>query len=122
MPDGLRIALTELFGDAVDDVEMVENLLVRAAAPRRPRNHAAQRILLRGRRASSSRDPTWCCTSTFTCCGNGIAGRMNLCDYLVEWVRHGYWSNRYERQARRFVDAAPRGVPETPGPGGSLRA
>ena len=31
-------------------------------------------------------------------------GRINVLDYLVEWVRHGYWANRYERQARRFVD------------------
>ena len=22
---------------------------------------------------------------------------------LAEWIRHGYWSNRYERHARRFV-------------------
>ena len=30
-------------------------------------------------------------------------GRMNLVDYLLEWYRRGYWQNRYERQARRFV-------------------
>jgi len=28
---------------------------------------------------------------------------MNLLDYLLEWYRRGYWQNRYERQARRFV-------------------
>jgi len=30
-------------------------------------------------------------------------GRLSVARYLAEWVRHGYWSNRYERQARRFV-------------------
>ena len=30
-------------------------------------------------------------------------GRMNVVDYLGEWWRRGYWQNRYERQARRFV-------------------
>jgi hypothetical protein len=28
---------------------------------------------------------------------------LSIARYLAEWVRHGYWSNRYERQARRFV-------------------
>jgi len=28
---------------------------------------------------------------------------MSVVDYLGEWWRHGYWQNRYERQARRFV-------------------
>jgi hypothetical protein len=28
---------------------------------------------------------------------------MNVVDYLLEWYRRGYWQNRYERQARRFV-------------------
>jgi hypothetical protein len=31
-------------------------------------------------------------------------GRMSLRSYLVEWWRRGYWQNRYERQARRFVE------------------
>ena len=30
-------------------------------------------------------------------------GRMSRRRYLVEWRRRGYWHNRYERQARRFV-------------------
>jgi hypothetical protein len=30
-------------------------------------------------------------------------GRLSLWRYLVEWVRRGYWENRYERQARRFA-------------------
>jgi hypothetical protein len=28
---------------------------------------------------------------------------MTVLDYVVEWWRRGYWQNRYERQARRFV-------------------
>ena len=31
-------------------------------------------------------------------------GRLSIARYLAEWLRHGYWSNRYERHARRFVD------------------
>ena len=33
----------------------------------------------------------------------GMLSWLSIARYLAEWVRHGYWSNRYERQARRFV-------------------
>jgi hypothetical protein len=28
---------------------------------------------------------------------------MSVASYVWEWLRRGYWRNRYERQARRFV-------------------
>ena len=31
------------------------------------------------------------------------AGRLSTRAYVTEWLRRGYWANRYERQARRFV-------------------
>jgi hypothetical protein len=31
-------------------------------------------------------------------------GRLSTLAYVSEWLRRGYWANRYERQARRFVD------------------
>jgi hypothetical protein len=30
-------------------------------------------------------------------------GRMSLASYLIEWLRRGYFENRYERQARRYA-------------------
>jgi hypothetical protein len=30
-------------------------------------------------------------------------GRLSTRAYVNEWLRRGYWANRYERQARRFV-------------------
>ena len=31
-------------------------------------------------------------------------GRLTTLAYLQEGLTRGYWANRYERQARRFVD------------------
>jgi hypothetical protein len=30
-------------------------------------------------------------------------GRLSLGRYLREWLRRGYWRNRYEHQARRYA-------------------
>jgi hypothetical protein len=104
MPESLRTALTELFGDAVDDVELRESswfvwLHGRARATTR-RNT----IYLRGTVDEFFADPALMLHEYFHVLRQWNRGRMNLFDYLVEWTRHGYWANRYERQARRFVD------------------
>jgi hypothetical protein len=103
MPESLRTALTELFGDAVDDVELHESswfvwLHGRARATTR-RNT----IYLRGTVDEFFADPALMLHEYFHVLRQWNRGRMNLFDYLVEWTRHGYWANRYERQARRFV-------------------
>jgi hypothetical protein len=36
-------------------------------------------------------------------------GELTLGRYLLEWLRHGYWDNRFEVEARAFADRrAPR--------------
>ena len=103
MPADLRIALTELFGDAVDDVVIRESSwfarLHRGARATTRRNT----IYLRGTAEEFFRDHDLLLHEYFHVLRQWNRGRMNLWDYVVEWVRHGYWANRYERQARRFV-------------------
>jgi hypothetical protein len=104
MPAGERAALEALFGDAVDDVEIVERswyarLHFGAVATTR-RN----RILLRGTIADFRADRALLLHEYFHVLRQWNRGRMSLPGYLAEWLRSGYWRNRYERQARRFVD------------------
>jgi Domain of unknown function (DUF4157) len=99
LPAAERAALEALFGDAVDDVEIVERswyarLHFGARATTR-RN----RILLRGTIADFRADRALLLHEYF----QWNRGRMSLRSYLAEWLRSGYWRNRYERQARRFV-------------------
>jgi hypothetical protein len=103
MPEGLRAALRELFDHRVDDVEVVENSwyarLHRGARATTRRN----RILLPGPASEFFDDPALVLHEYFHVLRQWNRGRLSIARYLAEWVRHGYWSNRYERQARRFV-------------------
>ena len=103
MPPALRAALVELLGDGVDDVEIVErswyarlHLGARATTRR-------NRILLRGPASEFFADPELVLHEYFHVLRQWNRGRMSLRSYLAEWLRNGYWRNRYERQARRFV-------------------
>jgi Domain of unknown function (DUF4157) len=104
LPPEVRRALEALFGDAVDDVEIVERswyarLHFGARATTR-RN----RILLSGTIADFRADRALLLHEYFHVLRQWNRGRMSLRSYLAEWLRRGYWRNRYERQARRFVD------------------
>jgi len=103
MPARDRAALEALFGDAVDEVEVVEHswyarLHFGATATTR-RN----RILLRGTAAEFFANRELVLHEYFHVLRQWNRGRMSLRSYLAEWLRRGYWHNRYEHQARRFV-------------------
>lgn len=103
MPERDRAALEALFGERIDDVEIVENswyarLHFGARATTR-RN----RILLRGALSDFLQDRELVLHEYFHVLRQWNRGRLTLARYLQEWVRAGYWHNRYERQARRFV-------------------
>ena len=103
LPAGERAALEALFGDPVDDVEIVEHswyarLHFGARATTR-RN----RILLPGPASDLVADRELMLHEYFHVLRQWNRGRLSLRAYLVEWLRHGYWRNRYERQARRYV-------------------
>ena len=103
MPDRLRAALHQLFDDGVDDVEVIENSwyarLHRGARATTRRN----RILLPGPASEFFADPGLVLHEYYHVLKQWNRGRLSIARYLAEWIRHGYWSNRYERHARRFV-------------------
>ena len=104
MPAHLRTALAELFGDAVDDVVIRESSwfarLHHGARATTRRNT----IYLRGTADDFFADHELMLHEYYHVLRQWNRGRMSLWAYLVEWVRHGYWMNRFERQARRFVN------------------
>jgi hypothetical protein len=103
MPPALRAALIELLGDEVDEVEIVErswyaHLHLGARATTR-RN----RILLPGPAAEFFADPELVLHEYFHVLRQWNRGRLSIAWYLAEWLRRGYWNNRYEHQARRYT-------------------
>lgn len=104
LPERLRASLVALLGDDVDDVEIVPHSWyarlhfgVRATTRR-------NRILLRGSVEEFCADPALVLHEYFHVLRQWNTGRLSTRAYLSEWLRRGYWANRYERQARRFVD------------------
>jgi hypothetical protein len=104
MPERLRASLVALLGDDVDDVEIVENswyAWLHFGARATTRRNC---ILLRGTAREFFADPALVLHEYFHVLRQWNAGRLSTLAYLREWLRSGYWANRYERQARRFVD------------------
>ena len=60
-------------------------------------------IYLRGSLEEFFADPELVLHEYFHVLRQWNRGRLSQWAYVREWWRHGYWQNRYERQARRFV-------------------
>ncbi|HSQ69580.1 MAG TPA: DUF4157 domain-containing protein [Steroidobacteraceae bacterium] len=103
LPAQMLAALEELFGEPAQEVRLVENsryarLHLGARATTR-RN----RILLSGSLEDFLADPELVLHEYFHVLRQWNRGRLSIGGYLREWLRRGYWQNRYERQARRFA-------------------
>jgi hypothetical protein len=103
MPADLRTALTEVFGDSVDDVVLREHSWFARLHGRATATTRRNTIYLRGSAEDFFARPELMLHEYFHVLRQWNRGRMNVLDYLAEWLRRGYWQNRYERQARRFV-------------------
>jgi hypothetical protein len=103
VPAELRRALEDLFGDSVDDVVVRERSWFAWLHGRARATTRRNTIYLRGTLDEFLADPELMLHEYFHVLRQWNRGRMNLRGYLVECWRRGYWENRYERQARRFV-------------------
>lgn len=104
MPVELRRALTEVFGDPVDDVVLREHSWFAKLHGHATATTRRNTIYLRGSADDFFADPELMLHEFFHVLRQWNRGRMNVLDYVLEWYRRGYWQNRYERQARRFVN------------------
>jgi hypothetical protein len=103
MPAELRRALTDVFGDPVDDVVLRENSWFAKLHGHATATTRRNTIYLRGSADDFFASPELLLHEYFHVLRQWNRGRMNVLDYLLEWYRRGYWQNRYERQARRFA-------------------
>jgi Domain of unknown function (DUF4157) len=103
MPAELRQALADIFGDPVDDVELREHSWFAKLHGHATATTRHNTIYLRGSVDDFFASPELLLHEYFHVLRQWNRGRMSAFDYLLEWHRHGYWHNRYERQARRFV-------------------
>lgn len=99
----LRSLLLELFGPLIDEVKVVEYSWINAlhgwplAVTRR------NRIYLRLGVAAFHADVELVLHEYFHVMRQWNTGRMTLTGYLLQTLRHGYWKNPFEVEAREFA-------------------
>jgi Domain of unknown function (DUF4157) len=103
-PAGVRECLRAFFGDAVDEVRIVEHSLFarlhgRAIATTRRRN-----IYLRGSAEDFFTDPVLMLHEYCHVLNQWEPGSLTTMRYVGECMRRGYWDNRFEVEAREFAD------------------
>jgi Domain of unknown function (DUF4157) len=103
-PTTVRLALERLLGTSVGHVKIIEHswfvrLHGRAVATTRPR-----RIYLRGSAADFFANPWLMLHEYWHVIRQWEPRRLTLMSYLLECLRHGYWNNRFEVEAREFAD------------------
>jgi hypothetical protein len=105
LPAALAEALAGIFGESVTHVRVIEysryaRLHGRALATTR-RGH----VYLRGAAAAFFGDPWLLLHEYWHVIGQWQRGTLTVPRYLAECLRHGYWNNRFEVEARAFADA-----------------
>jgi hypothetical protein len=104
VPPNVQAALESVFGVGVAHVRVIENSLfarlhIRATATTRRR-----RIYLRGSAASFFNDPALMLHEYCHVLKQWEPGVLTTARYVGEWLRRGYWDNRFEIEAREFAD------------------
>jgi hypothetical protein len=104
LPDAWRATLEELFGESVRDVQIFEHsrrlrLHGRAVATTR-----RGRIYLRGSAEQFFRDPALVLHEYFHVLRQWKPRHLTSARYVAELLRRGYWDNRFEIEAREFVE------------------
>jgi hypothetical protein len=109
VPESVRVALAEFFGDDVRKVRVIEysffaRLHWRALATTRRR-----RIYLRGSAEDFFNDPALMMHEYFHVVNQWEPRLLTSSRYVLESLKRGYWRNRYEVEARKFTaDNLPR--------------
>ena len=107
IPPALRTALLAIFGaacaEALDRTRIVQHSLyarlhVGAVATTRRR-----RIYLRGSAADFFANPELLLHEYCHVLTQWEPGALTLAGYALEWLRRGYWDNRFEIEAREFA-------------------
>ena len=106
-PAAVRSSLRLVFGDAaadsIDRVRVVEHSLFARAHGRAIATTRRGSIYLRGSAADFFADPVMMLHEYCHVLLQWQPGSLTTLRYLREWVRHGYWNNPFEVQARAFA-------------------
>jgi Domain of unknown function (DUF4157) len=104
-PAAIAIALTEIFGEPVDRVRVVERSFYCALHLGARATTRRNLILLRRTAVELWSDPELILHEYFHVLRQWQPRRLTIWRYLVESLRHGYIDNVFEIEAREFAAA-----------------
>lgn len=104
LPRALRNALIELLGEEATDVELIERSWRVRWHPRALATTRRNRIYLRGSIEEFSRNAELVLHEYFHVLAQWRPRQLTRWRYVWEWLRRGYRDNRYEVEARAYVD------------------
>jgi Domain of unknown function (DUF4157) len=104
LPDALRRALEAVLGESVSQVRIIEHSLYARLHPRAIATTRRRRIYLRGSAQDFFGNPWLMLHEYCHVLRQWQPGELTLARYGLECLRHGYWNNRFEVEARAFAD------------------
>jgi len=102
-PAAIVTALREIFGEPVEHVRVIEHSLYCALHVGARATTRRNLILLRHSGADLWSDPDLILHEYFHVLRQWQPGRLTIWRYLVESLRHGYFNNVFEIEARAFA-------------------
>jgi hypothetical protein len=103
VPDLTLTSLAKFFGDDVARVEVIENSFFARLHWNALATTRRRRIYLRGNAEDFFSDPALMMHEYFHVMKQWEPGLLTSRRYVLEWLRRGYWSNRFEVEARQFT-------------------
>jgi len=104
LPGSLRTALEAVLGESVSHVDIIEHSLYARLHLRAVATTRRRRIYLRGSAQEFFDDPPLMLHEYCHVLKQWEPGDLTIVRYCLEWLRHGYWNNRFEVEARAFAD------------------
>jgi hypothetical protein len=105
LPAEIEAPLAELFGDGVRQVRIIERSLFARLHAGAVATTRRGRIYLTGSAEDFFADPLLMLHEYCHVLLQWQPRRLTSAKYLLEWLRRGYWDNRFEIEAREFAQS-----------------
>lgn len=99
----IAAGLRDIFGEPVEHVRVIEHSIYARMHVGARATTRRNRILLRGSAEEFWQDPELVLHEYFHVLRQWQPRRLTIIKYVSEWLRHGYWHNCYEIEARAFA-------------------
>ena len=102
-PPQVQAALVSFFGEGAKHVRVIEHSWIAWAHIRATATTRRRRIYLRGSAAEFFGNPALMLHEYCHVMKQWEPGLLTTTRYVTEWLRRGYWDNRFEIEAREFA-------------------